>query len=152
MKAIMKTLKERVVLFGGMLLLMGCMGLVTACGSDDNDPSSGGDVNPSVNIVGNSYQYDEYSIDDDGNDVESHVRLTFTGSSTCSVRSWGHDWIWHYEGYRKERYDETKSCSYIKSGSTVTLKNYPFYMDGGDMVLTVYDGLLKGDGNIYMKK
>lgn len=118
-------------IFGILLAFMVSGAMLISCGNDDDDESKSVS---SDSLIGRSFTNDQTSIDDDGNVSESHTRITFTSASQCSVRTWGFDWIW-YDEYRKERYDKTESCSYIVSGSKITLKDYPFYAFGGDLVL-----------------
>ena len=104
-------------------LLMAFIALFTcisfsACSDDDDDSAQG--------VENHSYQRDDISVDGDGNPEEYHVRLTFKSSSTCEVKCWGYDWIWYTSGYKKNNFNETKSCSYSVSGNTITLHNYPF--------------------------
>lgn len=117
----------------------------TACSSDDDDSAQG--------VENHSYQRDDISVDGDGNPEEYHVRLTFKSSSTCEVKCWGYDWIWYTSGYKKNNFNETKSCSYSVSGNTITLHNYPFYASGGNLVLTNYGSYLQDKGgDIYTRK
>lgn len=126
------------------LLLVSSLSLI-ACGSDDDDGGS------SSSVVNNTYQYDETSIDGDGNPEEYHTKLTFENSSTCKVKVWGYSYIW-YDGYRKENFSSTESCICYISGNEITLRNYPFY-DSGNMVLKNKGKyLIDQSGNIYYKK
>ena len=131
-------------------LLMAFIALFTcisfsACSDDDDDSAQG--------VENHSYQRDDISVDGDGNPEEYHVRLTFKSSSTCEVKCWGYDWIWYTSGYKKNTFNETKSCSYSVSGNAITLHNYPFYASGGDLVLTNHGSYLQDKGgDIYARK
>ena len=117
-----------------------------ACANDDYES----DDKKNTSIVDKSYTYDSFEIDGDGNPEEYHTRLSFISSSTCQVKVWGYDYIWS-NGYKKNNFNETKSCSYSISGSKIILKKYPFYAFGDDLVLTNHGSYLEGDGNRYYK-
>lgn len=126
------------------LLFVGSLSLI-ACGSDDDDGGS------SSSVENNTYQCDETDIDGDGNPEEYHTKLTFKNSTTCEVKSWGYYYIWS-DGYKREHFNSTKSCSYYISGNKITLRNYPFYADG-DMILTNNGKyLIDQSGKIYQRK
>lgn len=134
---------------GVLLMLMISSVAFVAC-SDDDDEENGGGGSSTSSIVGKSYTHDSFELDGDDNPQEYHTQLTFTSSTTCKVRVWGYEYIWS-DGYKKRNFNETKNCSYTVSASKITLKNYPFYAFGGDLVLTNHGGYLEGAGNRYYK-
>lgn len=137
----MKSLKSHFFL---TLLFLGSLSLI-ACGSDDDDGGS------SSSVENHTYQCDEMNIDGDGNPEEYHTKLTFKNSTTCEVKSWGYSYIWS-DGYKKEHFNSTESCSYYVSGNKITLRNYPFYADGNMILTNKGKYLIDQSGKIYQRK
>lgn len=124
-----------------------------SCSSDDEEDNDGG--NPTSvtasDLVGRSFTCKWIGEpNEEGRCGEETKTITFTSSTSCSIHSYGYDWIWDDE-YKKDRYNETKSCSYSVSGSKITLKNYPYYAFGGDLVLTYCGDCLIYYDDIYME-
>lgn len=123
-----------------LAMFIGSSFVFTACG-DDDDESVGGESSSSTSIVGRTFKCVDEDINDEGYKIKDVKELTFVTSTSCSVHSWGYDYYWD-DGYKKDYYDETKSCSYSRSGDKITLYNYPFYAFGGNKTLTYKGGYL----------
>lgn len=130
--------------------------IFTSCEIDDATPGGGGSGSSSSvsssDLKGRTFKM--HSIgdpNDEGYCGEDNKVITFTSTSSCSINSYGFDWIWDGR-YKKSRYDETKSCSYSVSGSKITLHNYPFYVFGGDLKLTYYGDFLSDGYDIYYEQ
>ena len=127
--------------------------LFTSCEIEGDAPAGGiGGSQSSVSssdLKGRTFKM--HSISEPNEEAycdEDNKVITFTSTSSCSINSYGFYYIWD-DGYRKSRYNETKSCSYSVSGSKITLHNYPFYAFGGDLVLTYYGDFLSDGYNVY---
>lgn len=134
------------------MVAVACLGF-SACSDDDDDNNSGngGGNATATSLVGRSFVKEYFDVNEDDMPSENTTTLTFTSSTVCSVNNQGYDYIW-YNGYRKESYNETKTCNYSVSGDQITLRNYPFFASGGDFVLT-YKGnsLTNGSYTFYEK-
>lgn len=130
-----------------MMLMLGLS--FTACSDDDDDDKEG---TSSTQLAGRSFAYYYTGVDGDGNPEQWTTTITFTDDTKCSVNDKGFGYIWD-NGYKKETWNETESCTYSVSGSQITLHNYPFYADGGDAKYT-YKGnyLISSGGDIYTEK
>lgn len=136
-----------------IMMAIAAMSFVS-CSSDDDEDDNGGGNPTSITasgLVGRSFTC---SLTGDPNDEglcgEDTKTITFTSSTSCSIHSYGYDWIWDNR-YKKDNYNETKSCSYTVSGSKITLKNYPFFVFGGDFVLTYCGDYLIYNDEIFME-
>lgn len=147
-------MKKFISFFSVLLMYVAVLGF-TSCGDDDSgneDSGSGGGGGSSVSVVGKSYKTVSTDIVEDADEfLESvdNTQVTFTSATQCKIRSWGYDYIW-YNGYRKEYYDETYTASCYINGNKITVKDWPLYYYGGDMVFTVIGNqLLSSDDYVY---
>lgn len=130
--------------------------LFTSCQIDGDAPIGGGGGSSSSvsssDLKGRTFKK-HYIGDpnDEGYSAEGYDVITFTSTSSCTINTYGFDWIWD-DGYRKSRYDKTSSCRYSVSGSKITLHDYPFYAFGGDLKLTYYGDFLSDGYDIYYEQ
>lgn len=145
----MKKIKFLAMLFMALIVSAG----FSACGDDDeNDTNgSGGNITAS-SLIGRSFVRETSNVDDDGYPEYDKITITFTSTTQCSVKSNGYSYVWYYEGYKKESYNETRSCQYSVSGDKITLHSYPFYAFDGDLVLTYKGSYLDDKYDIYYEK
>ena len=137
-------------MYSMMLMLLACA--FCACSNDDEDGSGG--ISGS-SVVGNSYRYTDIYLEGDDDyplEAEYNVRITFTSSKECTVKTWGYDWIWYTSGYKKESFNKSETCSYTVSGEKITIKAYPFIIDRPDVVFTNCGSYLLSYGNKYIKE
>lgn len=133
-----------------MMAFLACASF-TACGDDDDDQSNGNGGNgsggsTSFSLVGRSFAYYYAGVNGDGMPEEWTTTVTFVNETQCNVNDKGYQYI-YYDRYKKEYWDETKSCTYSVSGTTITLHNYPFYAFGGDKTYTYLGSYLKDAGD-----
>lgn len=132
-----------------MMAFLACASF-TAC-SDDDDEQGGSGSSNSFSLVGRSFSWHYSEVDGDGNPEEETRTITFVNSTQCNVNTKGYDYIWD-DGYKREYWNETKSCRYSVSGTTITLHDYPFYVFGGDKKYTYKGSYLLDDGNDIYKE
>lgn len=119
-----------------------------SCSDDDDD---NGGASP-TKLVGRSFAYFYSGVDGDGNPEQWTTTISFTSETKCSVNDKGYWYIWS-DGYKKDSWNETKSCTYSVSGDKITLHNYPFFADGGDAVYTYFGSyLISSGGDKYIEK
>lgn len=131
-----------------MMLIMGMA--FTACSSDDDEEGDGGS-SPETSIVGRTFKCVSENINDEGNKEKDVKEITFVTSSSCSILSWGYYYYWD-DDWKRGNYNETKSCSYSRSGDKITLYNYPFYAFGGNKTFTYKGSYLIDEGNDIFKE
>ena len=142
----MRKFKCFAVLFTTLLISVSFV----SCGDDDDDNDNASAS--SAKLVGRSFAYYYSGVDGDENPEQWTITITFKDATNCSVNDKGFWYIW-YDGYKKESWNKTGSCTYSVSGDRITLHNYPFLADGGDVIYT-YKGtyLLSSGGDVYSEK
>lgn len=134
-------------LLGIIMMLVFGLSFVS-CGDDDDDVESVS----ATKLAGRSFAYVYSGLDGDGNPEQWTTTITFKDSKNCSVNDKGSCYIWN-NGYKKDTWNETRSCTYSVSGSKITLHDYPFFYEGGDAVYTYYGSyLLSSGGDVYTEK
>lgn len=112
---------KKYILKGVVILATVFIGFCFVGCNDDEEGGTG-------TIVGSTYKFYDFYLDEDGWGSEDNITITFNNSTSCEIKAWGYD----YTYFDKERYSWTERCSYSISGNIITIKNSPIIWNRED--------------------